>query len=68
MPREKCKVTKAYEQMPEGDREIFRLLITDPAYSGGRIAEIVNHEYGTVIDRMAVDHFRRKLRIGKAEL
>ena len=66
--RQKCKVTKVYEAMPEGDREVFRLLIIDPGYSGGRIAELLTHEYQTPIDRMAVDHFRRKLRIGKAEL
>lgn len=63
-------VTRAYEGMDEKDRQLFRLLIQDAGYSGGKLAEILTTAFKGkhVIDRMAVDHFRRKLRIGKATL
>jgi len=56
--------------MDEKDRQLFRLLIQDAGYSGGKLAEILTTAFKGkhVIDRMAVDHFRRKLRIGKATL
>ena len=66
----KCAVTRVYEAMNDSDREVFRTLITDTErYSGGRIAEILRYEYPVpIVDHHAVDHFRRKLRAGKATL
>lgn len=66
MPR-KCAVTRAYEAMDEGDREVFRMAIQSPEFSGGMIA-LALHARGYNIDHMAVDHYRRKLRTGKAAL
>lgn len=64
----KCAVTRAYEDMREVDREIFRTLIQDAGYTGGTLAEILNRAGFLHVDRMAVDHYRRKLRNGKATL
>lgn len=64
----RCAVQRAYDAMNEADREIFRTLIQDSGYTGGRIAEILHVAKYTDVDRLAVDHFRRKLRAGKAKL
>jgi hypothetical protein len=62
-------VTRAYEDMPEHDREVLAGLIKNPYYSGGFIADLIRREYPThTVDHHAVDHFRRKLKVGKATL
>ena len=63
-----CAVTRAYEAMDEENRETFRKAITMTAFSGGVIAEALRLWGYQDIDHMAVDHYRRKLRTGKAAL
>ena len=53
--------------MSEADRETFRRAILSPHVSGGMLAAALIAKNYTV-DRLAIDHFRRKLRIGKATL
>jgi hypothetical protein len=57
-----------YEAIEEKDREVFRDLIENPHYSGGFLADLFNRAGYLNIDRLAVDHYRRKLRNGKAKL
>lgn len=65
----KCAVEKAYEAMPESDREVFAGLLKNPHWTAGMIADIVRSQYPTFqIDRAAIGHFRRKLKAGKATL
>lgn len=79
MPRDgaprarKCAVTKAYEVLNDRDKGLFKLLVLDSTASGGYLANLLSaamRRMGReiVIDHMAVDHFRRKLRTGKAIL
>ena len=62
-----CAVTRAYGSMPEEDRETFRKAVTHPDVSGGMLASALRLK-GYDVDRLAIDHFRRKLRIGRATL
>lgn len=64
----KDKVAAAYEAMDAENQEAFRLLITDPAWSGSQIAEAMNAMGYRDIDDNKINHFRRKLRAGKATL
>lgn len=50
------------------DRETFRKAIVLPELSGGMIAIALRAKGHEDIDHMAVDHYRRKLRTGKAAL
>ena len=67
MAERKCIIQAAYDRMGEQDREVFRWLIKSD-YSGGEVAQVLRASTNEPIDHMAVDHFRRKLRAGKAEL
>jgi hypothetical protein len=53
--------------MPEEDRETFRKAIVHPDVSGGMLASALRVK-GYDVDRMAIDHYRRKLRIGRSSL
>jgi hypothetical protein len=57
-----------YQAVDEKDKQTFRELIQDPFYTGGWLADLFQRAGYTDIDRMAVHHFRRKLRVGKATL
>jgi hypothetical protein len=54
--------------MGEADQDVFRKAIAEPLLSGGIIASALRAKGHTDIDHMAVDHYRRKLRTGKAGL
>lgn len=65
-----CRVSYLYAEMPEEDRETFRELIQDRAYSGLKVARILKDAgYGEFkINRHSVEHYRRKLEAGTATL
>ena len=66
-PSRMCAVTRAYRAMPEEDRDTFRKAITHPEVTGGMLAAALRVK-GYNVDHPAIDHFRRKLRTGKATL
>lgn len=57
-----------YQALTEKDRETFGWLIENPYYTGGFLADLFQRAGYTDIDHLAVDHYRRKLRTGKATL
>lgn len=65
-----CRVTRLYADMPEEDRETFRVLIQDREFSGLAIAKILKLAgYSNYkINRHGVEHYRRKLESGDATL
>lgn len=63
-----CAVTRMYEALNEKDKALFGDLIQNPYYPGGWLADLFRRAGYTDIDHMAVDHYRRKLRTGKAAL
>ena len=66
MPRE-CAVTRAYLKLNTEDREDFKRVIVG-TMPGGVVANALMQTTGVIVDHMAVDHFRRKVRTGKVKL
>lgn len=62
------KVMAAYDEMDPENREAFRLLIGNPDWSGGQIANAMSEMGFKGIDDNKINHFRRKLRAGKVIL
>lgn len=60
-------VAAAYDGMNEANRETFRDVIQDPAYSHSQVASAMR-ELGYNIDRKQVQSFREKLALGKVIL
>ena len=60
-------MTRAYNALDAEDREDFKRLIVG-SLPGGVIANALMDTTGVIIDHMAVDHFRRKVRTGKVKL
>jgi hypothetical protein len=50
------------------DREALRILILDHTISAGEVGLILRDNGYPGIDRAAVGHFRRKLKMGKASV
>lgn len=61
------KVLAVYELLTADEREAFRILITDPVWSGPQIA-LTLREMGFNIQGDQVQALRAKLRAGKVEL
>lgn len=66
MPRE-CAVTKAYKELDDAGKDTFRFFIA-ASISSSAIAQGLTKTTQVTVDHMAVDHFRRKLKIGKVKL
>lgn len=67
MPR-KCAVERAWDEMTDAERNLFFDWITNPTMTAGRIAELMRIGGYPNIDRAAVGHYRRKIRVGKVEI
>lgn len=62
-----CAVERALAVMLPSEYELVAEILQDNTLTAGTVADILR-EGGYNVDRMAVGHFRRKLRFGKATL
>ncbi|WP_346921378.1 hypothetical protein [Glutamicibacter creatinolyticus] len=61
------KVEQAYLSLGEADRVALAQALLDPSFTGPDIARALN-KYGHNLDAGQINHYRRKLREGKASL